>query len=409
MSEIEQGLVLITPLAGNFDPIELRGTALPFRPASLGGTQQRLKTTHYVGNPVGTQTAGGPVKLAVSWAGRWMDVDLGEGAARALVLQFEALAERAIPLEVRWGGRQLSSGEDPAIVRRGKIAKFEPRYHQAGHIEWTCDFEWSGEALQTKAPTFSKAFAPSMDFSALSEQLGQTLDETQSWRDVAWTFIGSGAGVMLTVFDALDDVQNAIVAALAITDAATGMLVDSAEMPSQVLDRIQGICDRIIVSCEDARAAHDDAVGLWAGPNASPGSDRADAGRAFQSQARRAKLALFPTDDPLARLDSQDVLYDLVLSWDLLAAQAAITSVGVAGQQVPDIIAIERPPVGSDLRDLAVKYYANADDWDIIADYNDLPDSEVPANPSGPSDDGGPPIYIPRLPDMPSQLRRAAP
>ena len=63
-----------------------------------------------------------------------------------------------------------------------------------------------------------------------------------------------------------------------------------------------------------------------------------------------------------------------------------------------------RPPAGSDLRDLAVKYYGNPDLWFLIADFNDLPSSEVPANPSGPSDNGGPPIYIPRQSDYTTAL-----
>ena len=118
----ESGLLEIVPLVDGYNPINLRAGGLPFKGMEFGG-QQRLKTTWYVGNPVGTQTAGGPMVLPTIMGGRWMDVDLGEGGARSLVLQFEALRDRAIPLEVRWGGRQLTNGEDPAIVRRGKISR----------------------------------------------------------------------------------------------------------------------------------------------------------------------------------------------------------------------------------------------------------------------------------------------
>lgn len=63
------------------------------------------------------------------------------------------------------------------------------------------------------------------------------------------------------------------------------------------------------------------------------------------------------------------------------------------------MIAIVRPPAGSDLRDLAVQYYGDSTLWVVIAAYpaNNLSSSEVPATPTGPSDTGAPPIYIPRL------------
>ena len=82
-----------------------------------------------------------------------------------------------------------------------------------------------------------------------------------------------------------------------------------------------------------------------------------------------------------------------------MATSAAQTAASIAAKQVPDIIAIVRPPAGSDLRDLAIKYFGNSDLWYDIADFNDLWSSEVPTTPSGPSDLGSPPIYVPRLVD----------
>ena len=116
----------------------------------------------------------------------------------------------------------------------------------------------------------------------------------------------------------------------------------------------------------------------------------------FRQQAGEAKLAMYPHDDPLERLDGQTSQDSLIQVWDLLAEQAAVASAKLAAQQVPDVIAIERPSAGSDLRDLAVKFYGDPDLWLLIADYNDLDTSEVPATPTGPSDTGAPPIYIPR-------------
>ena len=393
----EQGLVEIIPLEGGLDKISLRGAALPFKGMEFP-TKQRQKTTYYPGNQVATQQVGGPTKPDATWMGHWMDVDLGEGGARQLVLQFEYLAERGIPVEVRWGGRQLANGEDPAIVRRGIIDTFTPKYQRAQDVEWTCVWAWRGEAIQTKAPSFAgSAFAPSDNFNALSDQLQSTQDATTSWMDVAWAIIGAGTNEMLAVSDALDDVQNAIVDCITVIDGASDMLANIAEMPSEIADRIRGVCARVVMACANGRAAVADFCGLWPGLKGTfTGSTWRDDAEFFRQQAQAAKLAMFPTDDPLARLDGQTAQYDLVLSWDLLAEQASTASAKLASQQVPDIIAIVRPAAGSDLRDLAIQYYGNADLWVLIADYNDLDTSEVPATPTGASDTGAPPIFVPR-------------
>jgi hypothetical protein len=402
----EQGLVEIIPLEGGYDKISLRGDALPLQGLEFP-TEQRLATKYYVGNPEATQTVGGPTKPGATWMGHWMDVTLGDGQARVLVRQFEFLCERAIPVEVRWGGRSFPAGEDPAIVRRGLIKKFTPKYKRLQDVEWTCEFEWKGQGLQTKPPTFSSGFTASSDFSALTETLEQAQDQTQSWMDVVGGVVSNGTNAMLALSDALDDVQNAIIDAINVVDGATGMLQSAAELPSEIADRVRGVCDRAVLACENGRSALAAACGLWPGlAGVFTGGDMEAAGKFSQTQAQRAKLAMFPTDDPLDRLDGQTAQFDLIRSWDLLAEQASMASATLAGRQVPDIIAILRPPAGSDLRDIAAKaeIYGDPDLWYYIADFNDLPSSEVPASPSGPSDNGAPPIYVPRLTDRSTAL-----
>ena len=403
----EQGLVEIIPLEGGYDPIELRGDALPFKGLEFP-TEQRMSTKYYVGNPEASQTVGGPTKPPATWMGHWMDVTLGNQGARRLVQQFEFLCERAIPIEVRWGGRSFADmADDPAVIRRGLIKKFTPKYNRAQDVEWTCEWEWKGQGLQTKPPTFSSGFTASNDFSALQENLEQAQDETTSWMDVVGEIVSNGTNAMLKLSDALDDVQNAIIDAIDTVEGATSMLQDAAELPSEIADRVRGVCDRVVLACENGRSALAAACGLWPGlAGVFTGGDIAAAGRSFETQAQRAKLAMFPTDDPLDRLDGQTAQFDLIRSWDLLAEQAATASAILASRQVPDIIAILRPPAGTDLRDIAAKpeIYGDPDLWWLIADFNNLPSSEVPAAPSGPSDNGAPPIYVPRLPDSSTAL-----
>jgi hypothetical protein len=327
-----------------------------------------------------------------------MDFDLGEGGARNLDIQIGTLCDKGVPVEVRWGGRSLTNGEDPAIVQRGRISKYEPKYNRAQDIEWSITFEWRGDALQTKAPTFSSRAIEKEPFKELFNDLTETQEATQSWIDVGWSIISTGANEMLAVQDALDEVQNAIFDATDVINGASDMVQSSAEMPSAIADRVRGMCDLVVMACANGRAALDAACGSFAGVLSTQQAGPVDlvTAKEFHLQAQKAKLALFPTDDPLERLDGQTMQFDLIHSWDSMAAQAAQSAAELAAKQVPEIIAVVRPPAGSDLRDLAIKYYnGNSDLWVLIADFNDLDTSEVPATPAGPSDLGAPPIYIP--------------
>jgi hypothetical protein len=337
-----------------------------------------------------------------------MDQDLGEGGARDLDLQITDLCDKGVPVEVRWGGRSITTGEDPAIVQRGFISDWIPKYNRAQDIEWSITFEWRGDVLQTQPPSFSLGRIVKQDsFTELADQLFTTQEATQSWIDIGWAMISTGVNEMLAVQDALDEVQNAVFEATYVVNGASDMLQTAAELPSAIADRVRGMCDLVIMACANGRAALQAACGLFSGVLAAQQSGQLDrqAAAFFQLQAARAKIALCPTDDPLERLDGQTTQFDLIHAWDTMAAQAAQTAAAIAAKQVPEIIAIERPPAGSDLRDLAIKHYNGQSDlWILIADFNDLDTSEVPATPAGPSDLGAPPIYIPAQADYATVL-----
>jgi hypothetical protein len=146
----------------------------------------------------------------------------------------------------------------------------------------------------------------------------------------------------------------------------------------------------------NVRAAYDAVCGLWPIVEGLTGQDWVDAGLFVRRQAKQAKLALFPTDDPLDQLDGMASQFDVLESVDLTSEKVAQQAAILASQSQPIVIAEVRPPAGSDLRDLAAKYYdGNSELWVLIAEFNDLDSSEVPATPTGPSDLGAPPILIP--------------
>ena len=399
----------IIPLESNtFLPvISLQGFMLPFRGVSFP-TEQRIKTTYYPGNPQASQTVVGPTLSNTTIVGRWMDVSRGvsDGESRTIVRQIEYLVEHAIPVEVQWGGRNFGAGsgidDDPAIVRRGLVKKIDPKYNRPEDIEWSIEFEWSGGDVQSQSPTLSSDVVDQGGaFVDFSDMLGTTVDTTQSWIDSAWSLLGKGSNALLAVSDAMDYAQNRLIDAISVVDGASDLLQDVSSLPSEIANRVQGVCDRAVLACANGRAAVDAFCGTWELVNRglpqaqTPGSTN----NPLSVEAKRAKLALIATDDPLNHLDQETALHDVISQWDTTAALAARRSAAIQSQTLPDIIAIVRPPAGSDLRDLAVQYYGDSTLWVVIAAYpaNNLNSSEVPATPTGPSDTGAPPIYIPRL------------
>jgi hypothetical protein len=378
--------------------ISLVGTMLPFRGVSFP-TKQRSKTTYYPGNPVGSQQVFGATKDDTTITGVWYDMALGPGNARALVRQIEFVVEHGLPVEVTWGGGAVGNFDDVGITRRGIIKSIDPKFETTQIVEWTIVFEWKGEALQTTAPTFAagpSAVAGKADeFNFLSDSLQETGDGITSWREDASRYVSAGVGAIAFVNSALDDAQNSFANAMTELDYATALVQEGADLPASIMERVRGACARVVGSCQNVRAAYDAVAGLRPLVEGLAGKDWTDAALFGAQQAKEAKLALFPTDDPLSQMDGMGQQFAIMQSTDAQAEACAQQAASLAAQIHPIVIAEERPPAGSDLRDLAVKYYGDANLWYCIADFNDMDSSLVRDTPTGPSDDNVPPILIP--------------
>ena len=395
---------LITLLEGSINndqqtkTIELVGTMLPFRGVSFG-TKQRSKTTYYPGNPVATQQLFGATKADTTISGVWYDAALGAGGARALVKQIEYVCEHGFPIEVRWGGGATGGFNDIGVVRRGIIKSIDPKFQIPQIVEWTIEFEWRGEDIATKAPTFGagpSAVANLADtLSSLSDSVQKVASDLVNYQQSATRIIGVGTGAMATIGSVFDTAQSAFANAMGVLDSASSAIQSAAQLPADLAARVQGVCDRTVLTCVNVRAACDAVCGLWPFVEGLTGQDWISAAQFASVQAKTVKLALFPHDDPLDQLDGMSQQYAILAEIDELAASMAQQSSSLAAQTQPRVIAEERPPAGSDLRDLAVKYYGDAELWVIIAEFNNLDTSEVPATPAGPSDLGAPPILIP--------------
>jgi hypothetical protein len=353
--------------------IMLEGRSLMYKGMPFE-TRQRLRTEFYAGNTVGTQQVLGPVLEPMTVNGMWKDKYLGNGQAMALALLFDEVARSGAPLEFEWD----------QIVRRGTMARFKFNPLRVEDIEWEATFEWASQGEKT-APliTATAVQNPREGLQAVVGQLQAVDDAVHALLDDP---ISRVVGFHEEVTDALDRATTAAVDIAQQIDRAVGVVTNLANIPREIVER------GITVSRAAAQAARDVENGLL-----DPLFSLADPGSSGTWIGFRG-LAYNVADDPLGLVTYLGQKLGLLGSTQSAREFCMNTAAGLEGQLYPEIIGEERPPAGTDLRDLARKYYGDADAWWIIAQFNGLPGSSVPALPSGPSDNPGRTIKIPRRP-----------
>lgn len=370
--------------------LTLEGRALPYQGVSFG-VEQRVKTTYNPGNPTATQQVVGPTEKNTVIQGAWKDIFLGNGSARALADTFRDICRTGPAIEVSWGTGIAADGTlfGKIVVRRGVLKRFEPKFDRPQDLTWEAEFEWRGSDDPSAPPVLAAGFVDEREgFSGLSDALSDALASIRAIADGI-------AGAISSFVDftqwqnILDDIQNTFVSAIGVLDAAAGSIQSVSDLASDIIERVRGCCVSLASSCVDLRAAVDAVTGF---PDDAVqfGEDMAQVGKKF-------RMALSPSDDPLSYLDDTTVLYEMAQIADQVASRATEMDASLALKTVPDTMAELRVSAGSDLRDIARKYYGDPDLWWEIADYNGWDSSEVPANPTGPSDRVAMMLKVPRL------------
>lgn len=365
-----EGVLAKEPLQAGQPPgqIVLSGRALPQGEVTLEG-DQREKTTWYPGNPEASQQVGGPIEMPTMMSGVWKDRYVGAGQAVALMRAFDDIRRRGPLLEVSWGAGILSAqGGDQVgdpFTRRGilKKAKFSFPYPQ--WCRWELTFSWRGLGDLTAAPVMASGI----------------LDPREGLANT------SGA---------LDDLADAVAA---FRGFAHTRLVG---LPAQVFARMQDYMDAANDAADAIKGAAGAADRLGTFQGAAPvvgalrnGVDAANSMRLLVEALDPSRLAA--SDGAMEILNIRSNML-LLLGHSDRARDACLQAVeSLSRSSAPDVIGEVRPSAGTDLRDIARAFYdGDPDGWTEIAEYNDLPTSEVPMPPSGPSDQSGEPLQIPR-------------
>lgn len=354
--------------------LQLVGRALPFRPMKFG-TGQRVQTTFYPGNPNASQLTIGPKLKPSVFNGEWNDKYLGDGQAEALKELLEQISEAGVSVEVTWPMAALGgTTTEPTItgkptVRIGILDDFEWTYlYGIEDIAWEAHFDWRAKGGVSSLPPISATgtLNPREGFADVSADLALTKAMGQAFLEAP----------EIAPIGLPQSVQNSFNNAFAVVDSAVDAVIQATSGVTSATLIPAAAAQQLITCCQSGAQACANMVSNLMAINL---------------------LRLEVQDSALDILRILDPLFDAAHQADTAAETCCDNAVGVQQATTADVIATVRAPAGTDLRDLALKYYGDADGWWAIAQANDITGSAVPAAPAGPSDDPYRPIIIPRL------------
>lgn len=367
--------------------IKLRGRAMPYRPVPFGG-EMRRKTTYYPGNPVATQQLIGPTEKPMTLAGQWKDIFLGDGQARLLANLFDDIRRRGPLLRFQWGAgvadaSSVAGGVSQSalaivgsdLVREGILARFEFKPDRPQDVPWEMEFDWRGQGDTPIAPVGATG---AQNPYAGTTDAAQALLDTSSLLQAFNDYQSTQYGLPDSIESAVENIQTNLESAVDALQNASAFVTANINLPFAEAGRI----------IDAGSLAESTLVTLASTILSVP------------------LLALEVKDDAADLLDLQDQILTLLQDQSASLETTKQATDGIIANVIPDVIAEVRPVPGTDLRDLARKYYGDADAWFAIADYNNIVGTEVPTPPSGPSDDPARPIQIPRLQSTTSDIRQ---
>lgn len=392
-------VLVIEELTGFKRRVTLRARGLPFAGSLKFATELDVEESKYVGFPRINQTVlsvhDKETEMNGYWHERFLDENAIESSAAvneqlddgsdAVSVQslgirtpieacklFDDITRRASVLRLSWNH----------IARVGRLATFEQDWTNLHDVKWRMLFKWIGTddkvgsiapartSLVGLAAAFSASFAGAKDATAF-DSLAQSLDPT--FADSVDTLIGQAQKAVSEISDAVEariaSVTDSVDAIRRVTTIATFVqdraqkLVDTLngtvaammlvpETPGQTFDTLVRATDTL----GDADLVHiaDDLTKIDPGKGFAAACQQYEAiraGRALKHTAARQRR------NALRNLDS-------------------------------NVIAIVKMKAQQDLRDLALRWYDNADDWNEIRSFNHFTSSVVPA---------GTVVFIPAL------------
>jgi hypothetical protein len=350
--------------------VVLQGRSLPLDSITFEGTQ-RARAEYYPGNPEATIQTHGPTEQPTTISGVWKDRYLGDGAARQLHAVFEDIRRRGPMLEVSWGDSILAQDDALAIgdpfTRRGVLKRTKFTYPFPQRCIWEMEFLWAGLAELVAGPvTATEILNPAAGSVDVSDSLSDLEAFVGAFTEFTETVL---VGAPARVLDQIDSALSALGAASTAVAQAGAAAQSANTVPAQAMDQLVGAlaqgmdASRLVIEAFEVwplvvTAVKDDAISIYE-----------------------------------AMTNRMTVLGTARTSFD----KCRVASENMAQATTPDVLVEVRVPSGTDLREIAARYYdGDADGWVEIANYNGFETSRVPEPPTGPADTDWPAIKVPR-------------
>lgn len=339
--------VLEGPAAGA--TIELNGRELPYRAGAGGsisfGKTQRTKLTWYPGNRIASQQIIGPVVAPTTVNGVWKERYIGEDRPIDLVELFEELLEQGAQLRVSW-----QTIERQGVVKTFTWAPGDP-VGGLSDVRWEMVFEWNRADIPTFVPRLGVEDVSIRDSCVSAASALATLgDLVSNFVTGISTFVGLVSTSASAASQALGAVVDAFTPVIETETQVASQAGDEPELPARLVEDASS-------AAGGAQRSSGEAGELVATTFFGTTRVSDDLETVLNDQIEKA----FVVDQSFAAAEAQ---FDLRVRLEALIRPEAFTSVV--------------PIPGTDLRELAIRFYGNADLWRRIAKVNGLDGSLVP-------------------------------
>lgn len=329
--------------------IPLRGWSMPLRGGDGGeisfGRTMKKRTVWYPGNAVASQQIIGPQLDATKINGYWPERYLGTDVPIDLVETFERLHNSGAQIRIDWQTRSLV----------GTIGAF--RWVPGDPVGGLTDITWS--------LTFDPISEG--DLPAAPKVQGQRSNE----RDDLVGAATRTAGVLKSIEEFVSGV-----------DSFVGLVNAGFQPDKRELADLSEAIDRVITEEAQLAARMVDEVDFTS-EQVNGAASAAAAATALLGEVSQVAADIFParlvvSDELAPVLDESVARYDIID--DAIEAMESQFDSQVRFSAIAAPAPFVRIPAvaGTDLRDVAIDYYGNADLWFRIAERNGIEDSVIP-------------------------------
>lgn len=348
----------------------LKGRSLPYRPVGWG-REQRLNVSHPPGSPVASTQVIGPTCPPTTMRGKWKDVHLFDPRNAATLLNFPALrsaalanstdaggqtfyAGGAVPMQLGQRARTLRDATDLvckcggllkvewiSLVRYGFLKRVWYDHDREEDIEFELEFEFIGDS-----PSQPKRIPPKVEIVSLLKIILAALDK---------------------VIDKLLEIQLKIALKLL---AVTQLINKLGSIATGLLGALTGFAKLAQVPANIVGTIQANLVAIQL------------AGREFFDAVREAPSAAIR-----AAREGNATAVEVAMLLEAEMIQSVRRLVGDAIAKLRELLQLRGPALrgvevtkqGQTLYDVARKYFRNPDYWKVIAQFNGISTSVVPA------------------------------